>query len=760
MKETSPTSVPELDFNTPAAILHRRIRRTKDKAATVGVGVGGISVIIAILLIFLYLLYEVIPLFRSASIEQQATYTVPVTSAQTLYMTMEEQAEIAMQVTANGEVVFFDTLTGQPVKRQSLPLPQGVEITSFAEGSAASHLLALGLSNGQTLIFKHRYKITYPNDQRVISPFLDFPYGEQPMEVDAQGAPLTKLAIRDTEAGLTLAAVTQDGRTPITQYVKEEDFLTMEVQLVQKTIELPVREQGILSLHIGPSQRWFYVVLADGNLDVFDLKAGAQARLADRVQAVPQGQRITEAKLLLGGISLLIGDSQGKISQWFMVRDSQNLGQYKLQPIREFQLGQAPIVNISVEHRRKGFLAVDAQGMIGIYNTTAERTLLQETLVKGASHLISISPRADVLLSLNQAGQIQKFHVDNEHPEVSWHSLWGEVWYESYDEPSYTWQSSASNNEFEPKFSLMPLAFGTLKAAFYAMLIATPLAICGAIYTAHFMAPSMRRKVKPVIELMEALPTVILGFLAGLFLAPFIELNLPGIFALLILMPIGIVAASFAWVNMPRQIRHMLPEGWDAAILIPVVILIAWFSIAMSHPLEQWFFNGDMRAWLTNDLGIPFDQRNALVVGLAMGFAVIPTIFSIAEDAIFSVPKHLSHGSLALGATPWQTLVRVVLPTASPGIFSAVMIGMGRAVGETMIVLMATGNTPIMDANIFEGMRTLAANIAVEVPESEVGSSHYRILFLAAFVLFMFTFVVNTAAEIVRQRLRKKYGAL
>ncbi|HEX2140047.1 MAG TPA: ABC transporter permease subunit, partial [Woeseiaceae bacterium] len=130
------------------------------------------------------------------------------------------------------------------------------------------------------------------------------------------------------------------------------------------------------------------------------------------------------------------------------------------------------------------------------------------------------------------------------------------------------------------------------------------------------------------------------------------------------------------------------------------------------------------------------------------------------EDAVFGVPKHLSYGSLALGATPWQTLVRVVLPTASPGMFSAVMIGFGRAVGETMIVLMATGNTPVMDWNIFEGMRTLSANIAVEMPESEVGSSHYRVLFLAALVLFLFTFLFNTAAEIIRQRLRRKYSTL
>jgi phosphate transport system permease protein len=159
-------------------------------------------------------------------------------------------------------------------------------------------------------------------------------------------------------------------------------------------------------------------------------------------------------------------------------------------------------------------------------------------------------------------------------------------------------------------------------------------------------------------------------------------------------------------------------------------------------------------------MGVGYDQRNALIIGLTMGFAVIPIIFSISEDAVFSVPKHLSSGSLALGATPWQTLVRVVLPSASPGIFSATMIGLGRAVGETMIVLMATGNTPVMDFSIFEGMRTLSANVAVELPESEVDSTHFRVLFLASLVLFIFTFFFNTIAEVVRQRLREKYSSL
>ena len=193
---------------------------------------------------------------------------------------------------------------------------------------------------------------------------------------------------------------------------------------------------------------------------------------------------------------------------------------------------------------------------------------------------------------------------------------------------------------------------------------------------------------------------------------------------------------------------------------VPVVLLVGWLSLGMSPLLVSWFFGGDMRLWISNDLGIQFDQRNALIVGLAMGFAVIPNIYSIAEDAVFSVPRSPTLGSLALGATPWQTLTRVDILTPSPGIFSALMIGMGRAVGETMIVLMATGNTPVMEMNIFEGMRTLAANVAVEMPESEVGGSHYRVLFLSAFVLLTFTFVMNTLAELIRQRLRNKYASL
>ena len=412
------------------------------------------------------------------------------------------------------------------------------------------------------------------------------------------------------------------------------------------------------------------------------------------------------------------------------------------------------------EQLRKGFLVADDEGNVSIFHTTASRHLLTEAITDLPLRHLSIAPRSDKILIEDETGALHVWKLDNEHPEASFSSIWGKVWYESYPEPEFVWQSSSASSDFEPKFSLTPLTFGTFKAAFYAMLLAMPLAICGAIFTAYFMAPRMRGLVKPTIEIMEALPTVILGFLAGLWLAPFVEAHLPGIFVCLLAIPAGMFVASLIWWHVPENIKLLIPDGWQAALLIPVVLICGWVALGISPWMENSLFGGDVRIWLTNTLGVGYDQRNSIIIGIAMGFAVIPTIFSIAEDAVFSVPKHLTAGSLALGATPWQSLVRVVLPSASPGIFSATMIGLGRAVGETMIVLMATGNTPVMDFSIFEGMRTLSANVAVELPESEVDSTHFRILFLAALVLFIFTFFFNTVAEIVRQRLREKYSTL
>ncbi len=763
-KDTSKISLPEINFDTPALVRHRKSRAVGERLTAWFVGFGGISVILAIMLIFIYLLYEVVPLFRGAAIvswiqdeQVRDSYILQDSVHPSIHLSLEEQNTVALKIDRQGNAIFFNAVTGQIRNRVLLNSPNNSSITAFALDTDASHLFALGLDNSQVLIAKHQYDVSYPDDARLITPKIIYPYGEARVDFGADFGALQRLAISDQDNTLILVASNTEQKLGMLVLSKEKNFITEEVQLSPQFYSLPELSTQPEYLFIAPDQHWLLALDRAGNLSLIDIRKPNHTRLAS-VHKASRGH-VTDAALLLGGASLMIADNQGYISQWMLVRDQNN--DWDLNLVRDFIAStDSPVTNLAMEHRRKGFAAVDVDGVVSIYNSTASNQVLSQPLHPGPIHTLVFSPRANALMVEDKQGALRLWQVDNQYPEVSWSALWKKIWYEGYATEDYIWQSSAATTDFEPKYSLMPLSFGTLKAAFYAMLMAMPLAICSAIYTAYFMAPTLRRKVKPLIELMEAVPTVILGFLAGLWLAPLVETRLAGIFTILLVVPVGTLIFAYLWSQLPKTSRWQLPEGWDLVLLIPLIMALVAVSIPLSSLLEDTFFSGSLRQFITYDMGIDYDQRNALVVGLAMGFAVIPTIFSITEDAIFSVPKHLTQGSLALGATPWQTLVGVVLLTASPGIFSAVMIGMGRAVGETMIVLMATGNTPIMDVNIFEGMRTLAANIAVEMPESEVGSSHYRILFLAALVLFMFTFVVNTLAELVRQRLRVKYGSL
>ena len=739
--------------------VHERWRLFKDATARYGVVVGGLGVIFAIALIFFYLLYVVYPLFISATAQSVNQYEVPeLVSGKTLLLGIEEQNEVAARFTDSGQVIFFAVATGKIILKETIKIPEGSRIVSFSQGSPISEgALIYGLSDGKAVIVKYQYKITYPNNIRLITPLLTYPMGETPLVINETGEALEKIAVTLGDNASTIVSKTAN-KIHITHFEKEKSLFSDEGAMTRTDALIEYSAAEVNDILIDKKEKNLYLLSTNGQLALFNISNKSAPKLTQEQTIIEPGQKITSVSFLTADLSLLIGDSSGLVSQWSKVRGKSN--GFTMQKIRVFKVSDKAVVSINAEQRRKGFMTVDADGTLGVYHSTSEREMIKEQGDGSGAIASAISPRANAVIVQSGNNKISFWQVDNEHPEVSLRSIWQEVWYESYPKPDYIWQSSSANSDFEPKYSLTPLVFGTLKAAFYAMLVAMPLALMGAIYTAYFMTPRMRQYVKPSIELMGALPTVILGFLAGLWLAPIIEEYLAGLFALLMLVPLSVMLFAYAWQYLPRSIKESIPDGWESAILVPVIILSAWFAFRVSIPLESFLFHGTLRDWFKTEFGIGYDQRNALVVGIAMGFAVIPAIFSIAEDAIFSVPKHLTVGSLALGATPWQTMIKVVLLTASPGIFSAVMIGLGRAVGETMIVLMATGNTPVMDLSVFQGLRTLAANIAVEMPESAVDSTHYRVLFLAALVLFMFTFVFNTLAEIIRQRLREKYSSL
>ena len=493
---------------------------------------------------------------------------------------------------------------------------------------------------------------------------------------------------------------------------------------------------------------------ADADACLYSIKRGGSC--LQQWQLTETSDTLTSLSWLPADQAVLAGYQSGRLQQWFLMADNSN--QAHLQLIREMPGQQAAILHIAPEHNRHGFATLAADGQLALYYSAIAKPLWQKaTGITNAKALVFSADNQQLSVYTNTTRH--PFAIDNPHPEVNWQTLWHSVWYEGFARPDFVWQTSSAADDYQPKFSLVPLTIGTLKAALYAMLFAAPLAIMAAIYTACFLPAGPRRRIKGLIELMAAFPTVILGFIAAVWLAPAIESHLLALLLWVILLPLSILVLAAIWPRLPASVRQYCSGGREILLLMVWLALATIVVFGVANLLDSILFDGGLRLYL-DELGIYYEQRNALIVGIAMGFAVVPGIFSIADDVLYQVPAQLTRGALALGATPWQTVLRISLPLAAPGLIAATLVGFGRAIGETMIILMATGNSPITNFNIFEGLRSLTATLVIELPEATVGSSQFRVLFVSALTLLLFTFIANTAAEVIRQRLRKKYQRL
>jgi phosphate transport system permease protein len=728
-------------------------RALLDRVARRVVTLSGLTIIASIMGILVVIAVEVVPLFRPPRVEPVRTLAGPVTlkiAGPPLAIAVDEYREVGYAVTARG-LQLFRVPDGTPLPSPALPGLDGATVVSVA--APAKGPLAVGLSSGHILTAEVRFTTSFPDGRRRVD--AEVVPGAAPVLV-AEGRPVQALAHAVTPRGpLTAAAV---GPTELVLLaVRERKPLIGPVtrEETRESLPLPITGRVTTLLADGRGEDLF-AGTSDGQLLRVDLREAGVPRVAEAVPGSRRpGAAVTVLGFLEGDRTLVVGDAAGGVSSWQVVRAEAG---HRLRRIHEFPPHEAAVIGFAPSRRDKGFVTADGAGTVHLaYGTTGALLLSVRGIGTGA---LAFAPRADAVLLLDAAGHLAHWRVDNPHPEVTWRSMFGPLWYEGYEAPDYVWQSTGGTDDFEAKLSLTPLLFGTVKGTAYALLFAVPLALLGALYTSQFVHPTLRAAIKPTVELMAALPSVVLGFVAGLWLAPAVERQVPGLFLMPAVVAILVIAAAHLWQLVPGPWRRRLRPGAEVFLLLPVVAAGGWLALALGGWLEAAWLGGDHRTWLREALGLTYDQRNALVVGFAMGFAVVPIIFTIAEDALSSVPQHLVAGSLALGATRWQTALRTVLPTASPGIFSAVMIGLGRAVGETMIVLMATGNTPVMDWSPFNGFRALSANIAVELPEAPDGGTLYRMLFLAALLLFAMTFVLNTAAELVRLRLRRKYSHL
>lgn len=763
MLKPSPASGPDISGSSSEMSVvksrtgHRRFRHWLDQAGGVVVWVGGVATIVSILGIFLYLLWEVLPLFYAADGRQEVSLTFdqkPSLSKRTTLVGMDEYREVVFVLEGN-QLKFFQMPRGNPLPEVSgLREIPGIVQSSVRVGQKGN-LLSVATEEGLVSLVDVRFRPVFEGSIRTMVPSVTF---QEPVRVIPEGKKLWLHAHTRKGERQSIAALTVDGTLWLTSVAEPGEFsFSEELNISQQQLMVP-EGTTMSQLLLDRFGKRLVAGTQNGELVEWNLQEGAGSGTR-QVSVTSPGDPVTALEYLIGERTLIVGTGSGQVMTWAPQDFPQaGGGGIPFRKIVTFQSHTHPVEAISSSQRDKGFLTADSQGKVILHHATTGQTVLEFDRTNQDTAALRFSPKADGALWVGTDGELRTFSIDNPHPEVTFRALFFPVTYEGYEEPQHIWQSSSGSDEFEPKLGLIPLIFGTLKGTIYAMILAIPLAVMGAIYTAMFMHPHLRTIVKPTIEIMAALPSVVLGFLAGLWFAPLLQEIFPALVAITGLLPLVIGLVCIMWQALPKPLRNLDRYGLDLAVLLTVIVMTVGGCLLFNASIESLLFNGNYKQWLSNHLGLVYDQRNAIVISFAMGFAVIPIIFSISEDSLSNVPRHMLAGSLALGATKWQTLSRLVIISASPGIFSALMIGFGRAVGETMIVLMATGNTPILDWSMFNGFRTLSANIAVEMPEAPHGGTLYRVLFLSGLILFGFTFCINTVAEVVRQRLRKKYS--
>jgi phosphate transport system permease protein len=836
--------------------------RLSDRLSKSLITVGGIGTILAVSTVFFYLLYVTVPLFRPARIDGSETLNRPAAdSAKPFSIQSDEYGLMNRVLYTDGRLVCTRLDTGEVLSEQLLFT--NAALTAFTQDPETSGVLC-GFADGSIQMGRISFLTSYLNAR-------DLPEHFQTLEKNQTGewngalvqrisdeqfravklaasfdepvpgetpSAVRRLDQSTSPSGQISVMLNDEGTLSLLRFTRRENIMTGKVTVRRTAAVIPYNAKE----HREPPA-WIFlsglgdtvcVVWHDGTLLRFDTRNFSSPSLIERVDLVPEPERtLTSLEFLLGRATLLAGDSSGRIQAWFPAFSPDNPSQTFLTAAHTFQ-GRAAVSAIASSARIRMFAAGYEDGTVDLFHVTSQKQLAHLTAGDAPVQALALSPKDDGLLALTPKHLVQ-WNIDPQHPEITPAALFTPVWYESAAEPEHVWQSSSGTDDFEPKFGLIPLIFGTLKATLFSMLFGVPVALLAAIFTSEFLSPRAKLHIKPAVEMMAGLPSVVLGFIAALVLAPVVAGMLTVFMTVFITVPASFLLGAYIWQILPHgwtlplerfrllfmllavpaglgMARAVSPAieklcfagdvmrwldgqignafgGWALLLLPAGCLLVAWFfSVAVDPRLRALSLNWSRMQCALFDLfkflfgfasavllavlaavllqAVGFDprgglfgtyvQRNALVVGFVMGFAIIPIIYTISEDALSSVPDHLRSASLGAGATPWQTAVRIIIPTAMSGLFSAIMIGLGRAVGETMIVLMAAGNTPVMEWNIFNGFRTLSANIAVELPEAVRNSTHYRTLFLAALVLFVMTFILNTIAELIRMRFRKK----
>jgi phosphate transport system permease protein len=772
----------------------RRPKRTTRRSVLVAdfianwtITIGGLGVIVAVFGIMVFLAQVVWPLFAGSQVLQQGRATLEGASADVLMELSDEYRTIVVAVQRDGEVGINHRASGRRINSVRFPIGER-KITAFAR-TLNGHDVAIGFDDGSLRLGKINIEVAVlaASDDKVGLRALaggDRTDGEaiyssiegeqirrisvsvaleEPQQIAPQGVPLVALDLRLGGAverpTRSFVSVDAQGAVRLSRSEMNRSLLggTAGTARVESSV-LPPLPAGtaVASLLLTGLADQVYVVDRAGTVFRYDTRDPQKASLAERTRLTAAGVTVTTLGFLVGEQSIVVGGSDGSVNVFFRLQRPRvaTTDGFVLVKAHELEAQSAAIRAFAASPQSKSFATADANGQVWVRHATSRQTLLKLSTQGSPLTAVAITPREDGVLAISASHTLWDWRIHMPHPETTLASIFGRVWYEGYPEPEHTWQSSSGTDAFEPKFSLVPLIFGTIKASLYTLLFAIPIALCGAIYTSEFLGPRVRNVVKPTMEMMASLPSVVLGFIAALILAPIVESWIGAIVLAFVVVPLCVLLGAYLWQWVPQQVVVRVGGSGRLVLVGAALICGVALAIGLAPAFERWFFAGSFKAWTGGDVGssrpimslllwpfafvllalaeargmlpriasgsassdgprpallrwlaslvaslalawllatallaIGWDvrggvvdnyvQRNTFIVGFVMGFAVIPIMYTIAEDALRAVPEHLRAASLACGATPWQTSVRVVLPTALSGIFAAVMVRQG-----------------------------------------------------------------------------------
>ena len=617
----------------------RQSVRIIDKLATNVITIGGLFVILAVLGIMAFLVAVALPLFAGETITGSGVFRVAAPRSALLSVEVDDYNTIAVQVSKDGVLTPVHASTGKPLAPLKLDFA-GAEASAFGRTLKGGNV-AFGFPDGTVRFGKIVFRTQVLPAERAPKGLTkiderDFTDGKvvfsaipgdqmrriwleaelkEPQQVASKGTPIVKLDYKvggtPERPSISFATVDAEGVARLSLTETKVNLLTGQTTSSVESVVLPDLPTGtrIVDILLTEKADKVYIGVEKGFLLRYDTRNFEAITLVEKRDLLPMDEKLTVFKTLIGEESIVVGGSKGTLNIFFQARRPGATTKDGLVLVRGHELERhaASVSGFSTSQRSRMFATMDSGGNIWLRHATSESTLLRfqvKEMANGSGRFIRLSPRDDAIIAADEKGVVNFWKFEAEHPETTFQTLFGKVWYEGYPKPEYTWQSSSGDDAFEEKISLIPLIFGTIKGTVYSLIFAIPIAVLGAIFTSEFIGPAVRSVVKPAMEMMASLPSVVLGFVAALILAPIVETWIAAVLLSFMLIPLLLLLGAYLWQVIPPRISLPLSGFPKLGMVFLVIIIGSLLGFLIGPAFERLLFGGDFKAWANGNIGI------------------------------------------------------------------------------------------------------------------------------------------------------------